>query len=263
MKKSITITLALLVALSFYSQAGTLLGSTEPAKMKVIAQESLSANATNNINIGTETTDVTKLANIAAIFGVEAIAINITGVNASGNEWIEILNQGTASGNLTGWSLHNQENLIYTFPVLLLDSGSKLWIHGGMGTDSKTDLYTNTTQPLVNNTTDLILLMDASGTVVGKYNFNSSATTNMPSNRSPEKLPMLVSGSSNGSSKNPDTASILLNGNSTKDPEKAPLLINGATGRDTEKAALLINDTSSRDPEKAPLLINTSNSGKA
>lgn len=248
MRKSIIVTLVLLAALSYCASAGTQLGSLEPAKMKVISQEGSSANASKNINSGVESRDVTKLANIPSIFGVAANAVNITGVNATGEQWIEISNLGAASNNLTGWILKNQENFTYTFPALILDSGSKVKVHGGMGSNSNTDLYANASQPLVNENADVITLLNANGAVEGRYSFNTSAQASTPSSRSPEKMPILVSGNGLGFSKNPDTAPILLNGNSTRDPEKQ---------------SILINDTSGRDPEKTPLLINVSSSSKA
>jgi hypothetical protein len=224
-KKSIMVTLVLLIALSFSAFAATPLGSTEHPKMKTLSQESPSPNAIGNINAGATTKDVTKLANVSAIFGTKEVIIDIDGVNAIGDEWIEISDQGAASGNLTGWTLHNQENLTYTFPVFTIDAGSKFKVHGGMGTNNKTDLFANTTTPLVNDKADEITLLDVSGAIVSKYNFNASAPVPTTSTRSPEKLP------------------VLLNDNSPRSPEKAPLLI---------------NDTTPRSPEKAPLLVNSS-----
>lgn len=247
MKKSIILTLVLLAALFYCASASTQLGSLEPAKMKVITREGTSPEAAKNINSGVTSRDVTKLANIQAIFGAAANDVNITGINVTGDRWIEISNLGVASSDLTGWILQNQENLTYTFPALVLDSGSKVKVHGGIGNDSRTDVYANATMPLVAENADVITLLNATGTVVATYRFNASAQSET-STRSAEKLPILVTGDGFGGDKNPDTMPLLLGGTSTRDPEKQ---------------SILINDTSSRDPEKLPLLINVPSSGNA
>jgi Lamin Tail Domain len=229
MKKSIMVMMILIAALSLCACASTQLGSVERPNMKVISQEILSVNATENINPGATSKDVTKLANVSAIFGARTAAtINIVAVNAMGEKWVEISNQGTASGNLTGWILQNQQNLTYAFPVFVLDSGSEVRVHGGMGLNNETALYTNATEPLVNDTADVITLLDASGAIVAKYDFNASAPASTTSARSPEKLPLLVN---DNSARNPELAPILINDNSTRDPEKQPLLINTSASK--------------------------------
>jgi hypothetical protein len=187
MRKSTMVTLALFIALSFWT---------------------MNCSAADNINEGAKTRDVTKLANVSAIFGTKEAIINIDGASAAGDKWIQISNQGAASGNLTGWSLHNEENLTYTFPVYVLAAGSTVKVHGGNGVNTGEDLYANTTTPLVNDKIDVITLMDTSGATVVKYSFDASAPTTMTSTRSAEKQP------------------ILINDNSTKKPETAPLLVN-------------------------------------
>jgi hypothetical protein len=224
MKKSIMVMMMLLAALSLCACASTQLGFTERPSMKVISQESLSGSAAENINPGATSNDVTKLANASAIFGVgTAATISIAAVNGIADKWVEISNQGTASGNLTGWTLQNQQNLTYTFPLFVLNSGTKVRVHSGMGMNNETALYTNDTEPLVNDTADVITLLDASSAVVARYDFNASAPVSTTSTRSPEKLPLLVN---DNSARNPELAPILINDNSTRDPEKQPLLIN-------------------------------------
>jgi hypothetical protein len=224
MKKSIMVTMVLLITLSMCASAFTQLGSTQHPGTKVISQESLSGKAAENINLGVTTKDVTKLANASAIFGAGTTAtISISGANGIGDKWIEISNQGEASSNLTGWDLKNQENLTYAFPVFVLDAGSKVRVYGGIGVDNKTTLYSNATEPLVNDTADEITLLDASGAVVNKYVFNAATPASATSTRSAELQPTLIN---DNSARNPEMASILINDNSTRDLEKMPLLIN-------------------------------------
>lgn len=203
MKKSIMVTLVMLIALSFWT---------------------MSCMAASNINEGAKTRDVTKLANMSAIFGKE-VSINIDGANSIGDEWIQLSNQGAASSNLTGWRLHNEENLTYTFPVFSLSVGSQVKVHGGMGTNNNTDLFANTTTPLVNYKADVITLSDASGATVSRYNFNSSAPAVATPTRSPEKLPVLLN---DNSPRSPEKASQLLNDNSVRNPDLASLLVNNS-----------------------------------
>jgi hypothetical protein len=180
MRISIMVTMVILVVLLSYASAGTQLGSIERPIMKVLSRESLSENGTVNLNAGVATEDVTKLANTSSIFRGTLVSINITGVNAN-DKWIDISNHGIVSGNLTRWNLRNQENVSYTFPVFVLDSGSKVRIHSGIGTSDNSNLYTNSTTPLVNATGDVITLLDDSGILVGKYDVNVSPPTNATS----------------------------------------------------------------------------------
>ncbi len=224
MKKSIMVSLVLIIALLLCASASTRLGSTQRPSMKVISQQGLSGKAAENINPGVTTKDVTKLANVAAIFGVgTAAAISISDVNGIGDKWVEISNQGVASSNLTGWALKNQENLTYTIPVFVLNPGSKVRVYGSMGEDNQTALYTNAAQSLINDTADVIMLLDASGAVVDKYEFGATPPSSTTSTRSPELQPILVG---EKSARNPELEPILINDNSTRNPEKMPVLLN-------------------------------------
>lgn len=218
------VSLVLIIALLLCASASTQLGSTQRPSMKVISQQGISGKAAENINLGVTTKDVTKLANVAAIFGIGATAtISISDVNGIGDKWVEISNQGVASSNLTGWALKNQENLTYTIPLFVLDAGSKVRIYGGMGEDNKTALYANVAQSLINDTAGVILLLDASGVVVDKYEFSATPPSSTTSIRSPELQPILVG---EKSARNPELEPILINDNSTRNPEKMPLLLN-------------------------------------
>ena len=174
MKKAIMITFVLLVVTSICASAFTQLGSTQHPKTEVLSSGNLSGKTAENINLGMTTRDVTKLANISAIFGAKTSAasvsaISISAANGMGDKWVEISNLGATSSNMTGWALKNKENFTYTFPVFVLRIGSMVRINGGIGADNNTSLYTNSLEPLVNDTADVIALLDASGAVVDKY----------------------------------------------------------------------------------------------
>jgi hypothetical protein len=243
MKKAIMIMLVLLVVTSMCASAFTQLGSTQHPKTEVLSSGNLSGKTAENINLGMITRDVTKLANISAIFGAKTTAataaeISISGANGIGDKWVEISNLGATSTNMTGWALKNQENLTYTFPVFVLEIGSMVRINGGMGVDNNTALYTNSLEPLVNDTADVIVLLNASGAVVDKYEFNATASAGTTSTRNPELQPLLID---DNSTRNQELQSILVNDNSARNPELEPILMNDNSTRDQEKMPLLIN----------------------
>ena len=160
-----------------------------------------------------------------------------------GDKWVEISNLGATSSNMTGWALKNKENFTYTFPVFVLKIGSMVRINGGIGADNNTSLYTNSLEPLVNDTADVIALLDASGAVVDKYEFNATASARTTSARNPELQPLLID---DNSDRNPELQSILVNDNSARNPELEPILMNDNSTRDQEKMPLLINSSASK-----------------
>jgi hypothetical protein len=248
MKKAIMITLVLLIVSSICASAFTQLGSTQHPNTEVLSSGNLSGKAAENINLGMTTRDVTKLANVSAIFGAKTTdaivaAISISGANGIGDKWVEISNLGATSSNMTGWALKNQENFTYTFPVFVLEMGSMVRINGGMGMDNNTALYTNSLEPLVNDTADVIALLDASGAVVDKYEFNATASASTTSTRNPELQPLLID---DNSTRNPELQSILVSDNSARNPELEPVLVNDNSTRDQEKMPLLINSSASK-----------------
>lgn len=230
MKKSIMVTMVMLIALSICAFAFTPLGSIQHPGTLVLSSGNLSGKTAENINLGVATKDVTKMANVTAIFGTGATvtmsAIRISGANGIGDKWIEISNQGATSSNLTGWALRNKENLTYTFPIYVLNTGSMVRIYGGMGAGNDTALFTNAAQPLINDTADVITLLDASGAVVDKYEFGTSAPISAISTRGSELQSILINDNSN---RNPELTPILINDNFSKNPEKASLLINSSS----------------------------------
>jgi len=248
MKKAIMITLVLLVVTSMCASAFTQLGSTQHPKTEVLSSGNLSGKAAENINLGMTTRDVTKLANVSAIFGAKTSAasvsaISISGANGMGDKWVEISNLGATSSNMTGWALKNKENFTYTFPVFVLKIGSMVRINGGIGADNNTSLYTNSLEPLVNDTADVIALLDASGAVVDKYEFNATASASTTSTRNPELQPLLID---DNSTRNQELQSILVNDNSARNPELEPILMNDNSTKDQEKMPLLINSSASK-----------------
>lgn len=229
LKKPILLALVLLVLLSYWAFAATPLGSTDRPQKVVITREGMNPNGTKNLNLGAETTDVTKLANRQFIFGTaEGGRLNITNIAVDVERWIEVTNQGTESANLTGWSLTNQANSVYAFPAIDLAPGAAVKVRDGMGQDSQTDLFTNQSQPFVNQTGDVVSLLDAAGTEIASYEIKAQAAAAEAAGdtRNPQMMPVLVTGKGIGEDKNPSTAPILLDNTSGRPPELMPILIN-------------------------------------
>ncbi len=203
-----------------YATAGN--NTTAAKNMTTAATPNVSA----QINPGAKTTYVSQLANVSAIFGLnKAEGMNITRVNTVGNKWVEIANVGIATWNMSGWKLTNRKNTTYVFPVFNLTSGSTVRVHEGAGKSSGTDLYTNNTMPLFNNSGDMITLLDPAGERAAVYTI--SGNVSVPTT-APVTTPALV----NATVKSPGTQPVLITPGTpgiSRSPATAPLLFNATT----------------------------------
>ncbi|MHC1631235.1 MAG: lamin tail domain-containing protein [Methanotrichaceae archaeon] len=85
-------------------------------------------------------------------------------------EWIEITNLGESAQDFTGWTLHDEQNHIYTFPDgFILDPINIVKVHTRIGNDTATDLYWNKNQAVWNNGGDVATLLDRAGNVIDLY----------------------------------------------------------------------------------------------
>ena len=84
------------------------------------------------------------------------------------DEWVELVNSGSAAVDLTGWTLHDEgPNYTFTFSGFTLVPGAAVMIHTGSGADTATDLFWGRSQHVWNNTgTDIAYLVNSSGTIV-------------------------------------------------------------------------------------------------
>lgn len=221
---------ALLSATSAQNQAGyATTGSNTVAAGTTASSNVANIPATGNastqqINPGAKSTYVTQLANVSEIFGSnKAEGLNITNVNTVGNRWIEITNEGIAAWNMSGWRLVNRENTTYVFPAFGLESGSIARVHEGSGISAGMDLYTNSTEPLFNNSGDMITLLDPVGETAATYtifgNVSAAAPGAAPVSanataaglaRSPGTEPVLITPATPGAARNPATAPVLV-----------------------------------------------------
>ncbi len=87
-------------------------------------------------------------------------------------EWVEIVNEGNRDVDLTGFTLKDEANHIYTFPAVTLRAGATIQVHSGRGTDSETHLYWGLVGESVwNNGGDTAYLRDAQGRLVDRYGY--------------------------------------------------------------------------------------------
>jgi len=137
-------------------------------------------------NTAPEYMDVSKTANRDTVFTREAgastpaVKVAITKVNTAEDKYVQVTNQAVGSWNLMGWTLASAGNTTFTFPELTLEEESFVRVHEGEGVNSKSDIYSNSTNPLwIDN---LVSLQDADGKVglITVTTKSGSKTLNVP-----------------------------------------------------------------------------------
>ncbi|MEA2045517.1 MAG: lamin tail domain-containing protein [Euryarchaeota archaeon] len=83
-------------------------------------------------------------------------------------EWVEIINVGEPAQELTNWTLQDETNHTYTFPVFVLARGGVVTVHTETGNNTDTDLYWNRAT-VWNNDGDVATLADDMGNVIAIY----------------------------------------------------------------------------------------------
>ena len=79
------------------------------------------------------------------------------------DEFVRITNTDTVTRSLTGWTLFDNSNHVYTFPTTRLGAGESLWVHTGSGTDTAHTRHWNKGYYVWNNTSDTAHLRNTSG----------------------------------------------------------------------------------------------------
>ena len=88
-------------------------------------------------------------------------------------EWVEIVNDGAKAVDLTGFTLKDEANHIYTFPAATLSPGRQLNVYSGQGTDNAGALYWGLVGDAVwNNDGDTAFLRDPQGRLVDIYEYS-------------------------------------------------------------------------------------------
>ncbi|OFV68312.1 MAG: micrococcal nuclease [Candidatus Syntrophoarchaeum caldarius] len=103
--------------------------------------------------------------------------------NAEGNdcynlndEYVTFKNTCTESIDMTGWSVKDEANHIYTFPDFELAGGATVTLYTGSGMDTKRALYWNssghTCNAIWNNDGDTLYLREVGGNLVISYSYS-------------------------------------------------------------------------------------------
>ena len=83
------------------------------------------------------------------------------------DEWVEITNKGSSPISLKGWKIEDDGSKhTYTFPSCMLDSQTAATLYTEEGTDTATELYWGSGNPIWNNDGDTAYLYDDSGYLV-------------------------------------------------------------------------------------------------
>jgi hypothetical protein len=151
------------------------------SRFKQLSNYTKGASAVLGKSIPSGYSDVTKTADTNVVFSREAgvpapsVKVNITDVNTVGDKYVQIANLAVGSWDLTGWKLVSAGNTTtYTFPAFSLDNGLSVKVHEGSGSDTATDMYTNSITPLwIDN---VVALQDATGEVISTYDISNAPT---------------------------------------------------------------------------------------
>lgn len=87
------------------------------------------------------------------------------------DECVVFENNGDSSIDITDWTVQDEANNFYIFPTFSLLNGSSVTLHTGSGSDSSTELYWGSTNPIWNNDGDTLYLRDAEGLLVTYYSY--------------------------------------------------------------------------------------------
>ena len=90
-------------------------------------------------------------------------------------EYVTITNTGTTTRTLTGWTVCDLANHVYTFPSFKLGAGKSVRVHTGKGTNSSTDLYWGKGWYVWNNTGDKATSRDSSGALKDTYSWGDGS----------------------------------------------------------------------------------------
>ena len=109
--------------------------------------------------------------------GGEGVAIASVHYDAEGDdrynlndEYVVIKNYGNEVVDMTGWTLSDEANNVYTFPSdFVLGATAKVTVYSGVGNNTQDKLYWGSNVPIWNNDHDTAYLKDAEGNLVDEW----------------------------------------------------------------------------------------------
>ncbi len=90
-------------------------------------------------------------------------------------EWVRIKNTASSSKTLTGWTLRDAADHIYTFPATTLGAGASLYVHTGSGSNSSSRRYWGQDWHVWNNSgEEKVRLKNKSGTLIDSCDYKGT-----------------------------------------------------------------------------------------
>ena len=143
-------------------------GDTAP----VTSRTTISVGATGNPATTSPTTTTTSTPTSSQSTG----SLHLTEVHADAagddadnlnDEYLVLKNTGNKPLDLGGWQLSDEADHRYTVPTgTTLSPGEQITVHSGSGTNTNSNLYWNSGQPVWNNGGDTVIVVDTKGTTV-------------------------------------------------------------------------------------------------
>jgi hypothetical protein len=87
------------------------------------------------------------------------------------SEYVQIQNPGGLPVTMTGWTLRDIANHVYTFPSFTLAAGASIRVWTNSGTDNSANLYWGSGTAIWNNDGDTAYLRNAQGTLIDQYSY--------------------------------------------------------------------------------------------
>jgi hypothetical protein len=100
------------------------------------------------------------------------------GSNTSLNkETVVIVNGGTSSVVMTGWTLRDRDAHVFRFPAFTLPAGGRVTVHNGQGSNNAGNLFWDSDGYVWNNDGDAATLRRRNGSRVDVCSYSGSGST--------------------------------------------------------------------------------------
>ncbi len=97
------------------------------------------------------------------------------GTTSLDHEWVELHNTSASRITMTGWTLRDPKNHVFTFGTFTIKPHGFVKIHTGQGANTQTDLYWGKSWYVWNNTGDTAILRDGSGHQLDKCSYKGTS----------------------------------------------------------------------------------------
>ncbi len=91
-------------------------------------------------------------------------------------EWVRIKNTASTARTITGWTLRDTANHVYTFPKTTVEPGASIYVYTGTGSNTSTKRYWGMGWHVWNNSGDeKVRLRNANGTAIDSCDYTGSS----------------------------------------------------------------------------------------